>query len=83
MTRLTFIALPLPKGRKTDQFEVWTDGGHGFYLGKVAWYAKWRRFCFYPEKHSTFDADCLREIWEKIVFEMEGRKEAKKAGVRG
>ena len=78
MNRLTFVSLPLPKGRKTDQFEVWTDGGHGFYLGKVAWYARWRRFCFYPEKYSTFDADCLREIWEKIFSRWRLAKQRRK-----
>jgi len=35
-------------------------------LGFVKWHAPWRRYCFFVEDGTFFDADCLRDIQDFI-----------------
>lgn len=49
------------KGRKTDRYFVFGDGGS--YLGMISWYAPWRRFAFTVLRtHVVFESECLNEI---------------------
>ncbi|HZN48467.1 MAG TPA: hypothetical protein VFB71_12650 [Ramlibacter sp.] len=34
----------------------------GDLLGEVAWFGRWRRYCFHPRERTVFEQDCLREI---------------------
>lgn len=56
---------PDPK-RKTARWDVFAKGGDS-YLGVVSWFARWRKYCFFPEGGCVFEETCLREIAEFIV----------------
>lgn len=45
---------------------VWmvSSGRSEALLGRVAWYAAWRRYVFYPENGTLYDRDCLRSLAE-------------------
>jgi hypothetical protein len=43
-------------------------------LGHIAWYAPWRRYCFFTNGLSLFDRSCLMEIVDFIDGEMAKRK---------
>ncbi len=48
---------------KTSEWNCLNQGGT--FLGRVAWYAPWRQYCFYTEDDETvFSAGCLRDIAE-------------------
>ena len=44
-------------GRVGDEARI---GGN--YLGYVRWFARWRKYSFYPEPNCVFEDLCLREI---------------------
>lgn len=35
---------------------------NGKILGIIKWDPNWRRYCFYPETRTVFDAKCLQNI---------------------
>lgn len=35
-------------------------------LGKISWFGRWRRYCFFPAAETVFEQDCLRDIAEFI-----------------
>ena len=43
---LEFNEMP-SEGRKTKIFQVCSKK-HGYPLGEVKWFNKWRQYCFYP-----------------------------------
>lgn len=47
--------------RKTRTFVV-LNAANGANLGRIQWFAPWRRFVFAPEGLTVFDAACLKEI---------------------
>ena len=49
-----------PSG-KTRVWNVVTKPG-GYIIGKIAWWAAWRRYALHPEDGSVFEQDCLRTI---------------------
>lgn len=58
--------------RKTEIYLVYSVDGQD--LGQVAWFASWRRYCFYPTMYTLFDTNCLKEIAVFIDGLMEERK---------
>jgi len=55
---ISFIELkPKPK---TKVFEI-RNKSYGDLLGKIMWYAPWRRYCFFVDS-ACFDAACLADI---------------------
>ncbi len=59
---IQFEEEPRRHGRKTG---VWTVRTRlkGLELGRVHWYAAWRRFCFVSgSRFAVYDAECLRDI---------------------
>lgn len=42
-------------------------------LGTIKWYAHWRRYVFFPEPSTLYDAGCLAEIAAFIKQQMEVR----------
>jgi hypothetical protein len=66
MSASAFIAFErrpeLEIGKKTHVWAVKTKGEGGGTLGRVAWYAPWRKYCFYPESSTVFDVACLNYI---------------------
>jgi len=31
-------------------------------LGRVSWFGRWRKYCFFPSPECVFEQDCLRDI---------------------
>jgi hypothetical protein len=63
---ITFKEISLQRSKrktKTWQCNVKTGG----YLGIVQWYSHWRRYCFFPDAHLLFDANCLCDIADFIA----------------
>ena len=46
----------------------------GVHLGSIKWYVPWRRYAFYPDAGSLYDATCLTEISKFLNEQMELRK---------
>ena len=67
--------LPAEAGRKTLRYEVLNTRSTGL-LGIIAWYAAWRRFCFFPEDYTVWSAGCLADIQEAINWAESDRKGA-------
>lgn len=52
--------LPQPKSRRTKIYWIFNSGGGA--VGKVKWYAQWRRYVFAPDRDTLFDSSCLNDI---------------------
>lgn len=63
---LKFLDLGVPDGQKTRRYRV-TSNMSGFSLGQIRFYGAWRKFCFFPDENTVFDASCLQEIIEFCV----------------
>lgn len=58
---IRFDAGPPSASGKTKTWDVRTkDGIH--ILGRVSWYAPWRRYSFWPDLGTVFEGQCLRDI---------------------
>lgn len=69
----TMERVPTKKKRKTS---VWLCTNHdGTLLGRVTWYAPWRRYVFdVVEEGLIFDTQCLRDIADFIDAQMARRQ---------
>ena len=48
----------MPKTGKTERWEV-RSTEHGDLLGIIKWFGRWRRFAYFPENGTIYDAGCL------------------------
>jgi hypothetical protein len=71
MQNLSFTLIGRSDSGLTQIWEV-TSVHTGVNLGKISWYAAWRRYAFYPSP-SLFDADCLQEIAAFLREQMQVR----------
>jgi hypothetical protein len=64
--------------RKTDVWEVWRlcDAAH---IGKVRWYARSRRYCFFPSSGIACAPDYLRSIAQFLEEETATHRKGKRA----
>jgi hypothetical protein len=51
---------------------------NGDALGEIRWYSPWRRYVFYPNRDTLYDAKCLIDITYHIQQLMEQRNESKR-----
>jgi hypothetical protein len=56
---ITFI--PAPPNPKTKVWYVAT-ATQDSYLGKIAWFGRWRCYSFFPNQGTIFEKTCLRDI---------------------
>lgn len=75
-TYLEFEKQETPKNRKTAIYTVWTggkdhdeNGAQYAELGEVKWYPAWRRYAFFPNESTLYDANCLNEV-EKFLKDL-------------
>lgn len=47
----------------------------GYHLGKVSWYAPWRKYIFHPTGSSIYEQDCLRDIADFIELQTKLHKQ--------
>lgn len=50
---------------KTKEWWVTPKDKSGL-LGKIKWFGRWRKYCFFPEPDCVFEEICLGEIAEFI-----------------
>jgi hypothetical protein len=59
MSWIIFLEGPrLPKTR--TWFVLTKEGEQG--LGRIQWFSRWRKYCFFPLGDTAFEQDCLQEI---------------------
>jgi len=51
----------------------------GVKLGVICWFGRWRKFAFYPENDTLYEATCLRDIADACE-EMTLAQKAKRTG---
>ena len=68
-TYITFIKIG--DTGKTEIYEI-KNGTQA--LGAIKWWARWRRYCFFPNAGSVWDAACLKEVQYFIDDLMDKRK---------
>jgi hypothetical protein len=80
---LNFEKLPLIKGLKTDRWNVWTGGKNyddrgpqSAELGNIHWCNHWRRYVFFPNEGTFFDAKCSHEIGDFCESQTKHYKES-------
>jgi hypothetical protein len=56
-----FVDLGYTASGKTYRWQVQPKGTEGS-LGEVRWFCRWRKYTFFPEPGTTFDAGCLSQI---------------------
>lgn len=61
---------------KTKVYSVIANEGQ-YELGRVRWWAGWRRYCFAPTQGSVYETVCLSEIAKFLDELMEERRVAK------
>ena len=74
MPYMNYKLCELPKGRKTQMWEVSSIMG-GCILGYIQWRSGWRKYVFQPAEDTVFDASCLREMADFLEQETRIQKE--------
>ena len=73
-----FIQVPRREAmRSTHVFEV-RNKTQGSTLGMIEWFGRWRRYSFFPEVDTIYDAVCLRDIaafCDELMTQRSNRKD--------
>ncbi len=48
----------------TGKTGVWNvlSKSHGFILGQIKWFGRWRQYCFWPSPNTIFNPECMGDI---------------------
>lgn len=65
--------VPVSEKRKTPIIGVYSIQ-HGFKLGEIKWYGRWRQFAFFPVDETLYNVDCLIDISWQVHQLNEARK---------
>ena len=71
---LTNIWAVYSSGYKDDEGELDKD----CWLGEIKWRGPWRKYAFFPERDTLYEADCLRDIAQFCEDRTKEHKEAKR-----
>jgi len=58
---------------KTKRWDIISKSS-GFRLGTIKWYGAWRQYCFFPDRMTIWNTDCLQDIRTFIKEQMDLRK---------
>lgn len=64
-THIEFRMCKPDEKKKTQTWDVLAKRG-GVRLGEVKWFARWRKYSFYPTADCVFEETCLGELAEFI-----------------
>mgnify|MGYP001583585982 FL=1 len=64
---------PILARRKTRRWGVYRHDDVTL-LGTIRWWARWRRYAFFPSMETLFDAACLQEVAAFLAGQMAARK---------
>lgn len=67
MNYIKIVSTGTSKSGKTQCWSVQTLGGDS--LGEIVWFSAWRKYTFFPDAGTTFDANCLRDIATNLEAE--------------
>lgn len=70
---IDFEPMPVSKGRKTLIWNVVTKGAM-LSLGSISWFARWRKYAFFPNTGTLYEQTCLRDIAQFIDEQMTARR---------
>lgn len=68
---------PQDPKRKTPIYEI-RNKHSGSNIGTVAWYGRWRQFCFFPFGATIWSTGCLDDLKDVIAKAMDERRRVKK-----
>ena len=58
-----FSILEVPQeNKKTDIYYIYPDSDTDILYGRIKWYNRWRKYCFYAEDNIICDSKCLTEL---------------------
>lgn len=66
-THIQFVVDEQPANRKTKSWLVVARDDQWTPLGDVKWFARWRKYCFFPRQETVYEETCMKEIAEFIV----------------
>ncbi len=78
---IEFRLMPNPTERKTSAWEVLAKSD-GCILGRISWFGRWRKYCFWPADDAVFEENCLRHIadfGEALTREQRAKNERRNA----
>lgn len=66
-------------GRKSKTL-IWNvlAKSSGANLGYVAWFARWRNYCFFPNENLVLDKTCLRDIAAFVEYQSQQHRQGKR-----
>lgn len=71
---LTFRdASPMYSKRTTSTWALYSKQGDN-YIGQVRWYGPWRQYCFFPERDTIWNGECLGDVQAFVQTLMEQRE---------
>lgn len=75
----SFLTFRLIKKSDSGKTYIWhVCNRNSVLLGSIAWYSKWRRYCFYSTGDEVlFDANCLKRIAQFAESETEKHMKSK------
>jgi hypothetical protein len=79
-TYIRFIEGPSKPKTRTWWVVTKDDDIH---LGWIGWFARWRKYGFYPKSETVYEQICLREIADFCERETAEHKKAKEAITHG
>lgn len=62
---LRFTKLERPPDKKTDIVTISSISGD-YLLGRIAWFPRWRQYCFYPYNDTVWNKGCMENVYEVI-----------------
>ena len=58
-----FSILEVPQeNKKTNIYYIYPDSDTDILYGRIKWYNRWRKYCFYTEDNIIWDSKCLTEL---------------------
>ena len=52
----------LQENKKTNIYYIYPDSDTDILYGRIKWYNRWRKYCFYAEDNIIWDSKCLTEL---------------------
>lgn len=78
-THIRFEPATVPPARRTKVWHVFTAyPGASHFLGNVSWFARWRKYAFFPHQDTVFEEVCMRDISEFIEERTREHKDGQK-----
>lgn len=63
--------------RKLPIYDIVNQQNELIHLGEAKYNSRWRKYCFYPEEETVFDAKCLQDMIDFLNCLNNQRKKGK------